>query len=208
MDQPISQSTRAGNQLRFRPKVKTPKWYLAYFLLAAFDLLTISGSLYLNHTIMEIFSSSVNVNGEWAGRLGELAKLAQLAGSVNAPGNDVFDTRDVPGESSRLQNAIIVFTAQFEAMEGELKANLPPEKVQSLLPQLDVVNARMENMVQEAQLIFSYFDSGESDKAGERMATMDRKYFQVNAALANVGTSFRSLQGIGLTNQEVTAESF
>ena len=148
MDQPISQSTRAEYPLRFRPKVKTPKWYLAYFLLAAFDLLTISGSLYLNHSIMEIFTTSVKVNGEWAGRLGELAILAELAGDVHAPGNDVFDTRDVPTGSSKLQKTLKVFTIQGEAMKDEWKAKLPPEKAQSLLKEYDAIYARMASILQ------------------------------------------------------------
>jgi two-component system NtrC family sensor kinase len=75
-----------------------PKWHLIYYALAAFDLVTVSGSLYLNHQIMGIYSESVEVNQRWANRLGELTKLGELAQKTNAPGNDVFDNRNTKVE--------------------------------------------------------------------------------------------------------------
>ena len=76
---------------------KRPRWHLIYLLLAAFDILTVSASLYLNHQLMSSFASSVAVNREWADRLGAYSDLAGLATDVNMPGNEVFDTLDVMG---------------------------------------------------------------------------------------------------------------
>ena len=42
------------------------KWHYAYYMLAAFDMLTISFSLFLNHQIMSIYEDSVLVNHDWA----------------------------------------------------------------------------------------------------------------------------------------------
>ncbi len=46
--------------------------------------------------------------------------------------------------------------------------------------------AAMEDMTSEARMIFSYFASHDAAAAGTRMATMDRKYAQLNAALASL----------------------
>src|SRR5262249_27845467 len=84
----------------------SPRWPLLYFALAGFDLLTIVISLSINHRLVAIYRHAVEVNQEWAEGLDRYAALAQLASEVNAPGNDVFDTRDVAGESRRLHAAL------------------------------------------------------------------------------------------------------
>jgi len=76
---------------------RSPRWPLLYFALAGFDVLTIVISLSINHRLVAIYRHAVEVNQEWAEGLDRYAALAQLASEVNAPGNDVFDTRDVPG---------------------------------------------------------------------------------------------------------------
>ncbi len=80
-----------------------PNWYLLYFLLAALDVITVLVSLGLNHQLMEIYSESVEVNQVWAARLSTYADIAAIASEANAPGNDVFDSRDVKLESARMQ---------------------------------------------------------------------------------------------------------
>ena len=46
-----------------------PRWHLLYYVLAGFDLLTISISLCLNHRLAGIYAESVHVNQAWAQRL-------------------------------------------------------------------------------------------------------------------------------------------
>jgi hypothetical protein len=73
------------------PRRKWFQWYHLYFFLAAFDVLTISASLYLNHTVLAIYSDSVQQNSVWSNRVSHYSRLNDLAAAVNAPGNDVFD---------------------------------------------------------------------------------------------------------------------
>lgn len=46
-------------------------WHYIYFLLAAFDLLTVCAGLYLNHRITTIYTDSVAANRIWANRLAD-----------------------------------------------------------------------------------------------------------------------------------------
>jgi signal transduction histidine kinase/CheY-like chemotaxis protein len=182
-------------------KHAAPKWHLIYFLLAAFDLLTVCVSLYLNHQIMDIYSGAVVVNQQWARRLGTYDDLGQLAGAVNAPGNDVFDSRDVAGESQRMRAARETFQTGLTKARDDLEHDPSPAEVAPLKRDLTVVAAAMDDMVREAELIFSYFSNKRPEKAGERMATMDRKFAQVSAAFAHLSKDVRNIQQIHFNSQ-------
>ena len=86
-------------------KHKAPKWYLFYFLLATFNLLTVCFSLYLNRGITEIYNEVINEDQRLSTRLKMYEELGLLAGNVNAPGNDVFESGDVVGERQRMKMA-------------------------------------------------------------------------------------------------------
>jgi signal transduction histidine kinase/DNA-binding response OmpR family regulator len=185
---------------------RKPKWHLIYFALATFDILTVAGSLALNHRIMEIYSASVDINQRWADRLASFSDLGQVASDVNAPGNDVFDTRDVTRETTRRDEALVVFNRQFEAARADLMASVTPDQAEPLLNRLKAVSAAMNDMSAEADLIFNYFRAGETDKAGQRMATMDRKYARVNAELAGLSGQVREIQKRHFQEQVAAAE--
>src|SRR5689334_4108265 len=162
------------------PVLRRTRWHYIYFVLAAFDLLTVTGSLHLSHRIMAIYAASVDTNQRWADRLARYADLGQLAAAVDAPGNDVFDTRDVDAEATRQAQALAVFERALDATRADLAAG-------PLLAGLDAVAGAMRDMVAEAEQIFAHFRRGETGLAGARMATMDRKYARVSAELAALG---------------------
>ena len=88
---------------------RAPKWHIIYFVLAAFNILTLVSSLALSHKIMSIYRRSVDTNQQWADRLGQYAELGQLAAAVNAPGNNVFDSHDVAAEMVQRDRALAAF---------------------------------------------------------------------------------------------------
>jgi len=172
-----------------------PKWYRVYYLLAAFDVLIVLLGLFLSHQIVRIYDRSVEVNQEWVKRLNHYADLGPLAGAVDAPGNDVFDSHDVDGEQSKMQAALRTFELHMAAVEEDLRAKIGEEKqlgtvvshdVERLPEDLAAIKTAMREMTGEAEQIFSYFRKGQTEMAGRRMATMDRKYANVRAALAEL----------------------
>jgi two-component system, NtrC family, sensor kinase len=146
---------------------RRPRWFWMYFLLAALDVITVLVSLGLNYRLMQIYTDSVAVNQEWAARLSTQADLSALAGEVNAPGNDVFDTRDVALESARMQKSLEKFNHAFQTTRQEIAALQSPE-TPLLLDHFSEIEKAMAEMVKEAELIFSFFEQKRSDKAGER----------------------------------------
>lgn len=182
------------------------RWVYAYFLLAAFDVLTVGFTLYLNHQLLGLYNESVETNQEWAQRQGHYAGLGELASLVNAPGNDVFDTRDVPAEQARLDSHLADFTAAMQAARLDLQTHVEPEYRPGIAEYLDRVDAALSGMVEEASLIFRYFGEQRADLAGSRMATMDRRYAEVTRELASLGNRAREIQKEKLDAQRQMAE--
>ena len=113
-------------------KVQRPKWHRVYYALASFDIFTVCLSLLLSHQIMTIYTDSVRVNSEWAERLGGYMQLGSLASKVNAPGNRVFENRDVAKESAYLDTALREFGQRAENAHQEIENRIEP----SLRPNL------------------------------------------------------------------------
>ncbi|HEY9625172.1 MAG TPA: ATP-binding protein [Crinalium sp.] len=189
-------------------KLSIAKWQYIYYMLAAFDLLTVSSSLYLNHQIMNIYTQSIEVNHQWAARLETYSNLGEFLAAINAPGNDVFDSHDVQVESGRLAFAQATFQKNVNSIRQELQTQVDPAQAHHLLSDLDAVEMATSDMVAEAQLIFSYFRQNQPEKAGRRMATMDRKYHQVNAALATFRRDVSQIQSRLLEQQKLSADAF
>ncbi len=171
-----------------------PKWHLIFYVLAAFGLITVSGSLYLNHLMMENHARSVASELEWGGWLARLDELRNLAISVNAPGNDVFDSKDVDAEEAKQLAALKAFDRRLAATRHEIESNVPLAQAVPLLEGLDAVRSAMNNMVTEARLIFSHLREGDAERAGRRMATMDRKNAGVSIELGAVASRVREIQ--------------
>ncbi len=170
------------------------RWHIVYYLLAAFDLCAITGSLYLSHEVMGIFRSSVELNQQWANKLSDLSDIAAAAGAVDAPGNDVFDTHDVPRESARQATALVHFQQRLEAFRAGVDSIPDAAERQQLRAGIDRISGSMAQMTAEANRIFAYYAENNADAAGRRMATMDRKFAALHHVIAETAQDVRNIQ--------------
>ena len=173
---------------------KQPKWHLIYYALAAFDLLAVGSSLYLNHEIMGIYRGSVEANQVWAGRVSALTELNGLAQKTNAPGNDVFDTRLVAKEMSTRNAALANFRDKYGAIKKDFQSIETIEDRRRLLGKMKTIRVAMNEMVKEANQIFQFFDRGQGALAGTRMASMDRKYAVLTNDIADASKIVQAIQ--------------
>lgn len=183
------------------------QWHLLYYLLAAFDLITILASILLNHTLLDIHGTSLTLNQEWVQRFGRYEELADAAAKVNAPGNDVFDSRDVKGESARLEQGLAAFRKIMAELKEEIESVPNPSQRTELQSDLQSMELAMSSMVAEANLIFSHFRNGDSAKAGSRMATMDKKYAVIHRQMSKIRADLQTFQKNDLTEQKDKAAS-
>jgi two-component system NtrC family sensor kinase len=187
---------RPARTVRSRPRL----FYL-YYVLAAFDLLTVSLSLYVIDRITGIYADSVNENQQWAERTADYAELARLAAEVNAPGNDVFESGRTAVERNRLDAALQSFRERSGLLRVELTRNVPAETATDLLVTFSAMDRAVNDMVAEAGRIFASIDAGDMDTAGAHMAEMDRRFLAVNDSIQALGASVRAIQAARFADQ-------
>jgi len=180
-------------------------WHVVYYLLAAFDVLTVCASLYLSRRVLDIYVRSVAQDQEWARHTDEYSGLQRLAAAVNAPGNDVFDSQDVPRESARTDRARAEFAARLALLRRHL-TDIHPAEAAPLLARLATVERAMQEMTAEAEATFADFAAGEPARAARRMASMDRKYARVLASLHELGSDVSVVQQRLFTEQTASAQ--
>lgn len=168
-------------------------WHVVYYVLAAFDVFTVSASLLLSARLLEIFRRSVEQNQEWAIHLDEYASLQRLAADVNAPGNDLFESQDVALESARMARARQAFDARIAVLRRHL-VEVHPAESGKMVTRYDALERAVSEMSAEAQTTFGAFAAGGSGPAGRRMAAMDRRYGSVLAALLDLRRDVRDVQ--------------
>ena len=187
--------------------VKVPRWYQAYFFLATFDIFAVAAGLWLIAIISAIFVESVEVNKVWADRATSISELRHLVGGVNAPGNDVFDSLDVEGESALMRAALVQFDAKMTEIHQEFETNLGVPAARPLLQDLGEIQLTLDKMTAEAEQIFGFFEASKPALAGQRMATMDRSYASVLNAFAVIEADIRDIQAVNFATQLIEAKS-
>jgi two-component system, NtrC family, sensor kinase len=206
MDQMELRSSKAISPLVQR--FFADKWQYIYYILAAFNILTISASLYFNYRIMGIYTHSIVVNRQWATRLQTYSELGQLLTAMNAPGNNVFDSHNVEFELGQLAAAQANFDQKVNTIQQEIEAQVELPQRAALLKDLQAVNVATRDMTDEAKLIFAYFRQKQAYLAGKRMATMDQKYGEVTQSLATFLQNISQIQSDLLEQQEGSASAF
>ncbi|MFM9888018.1 MAG: response regulator [Burkholderiales bacterium] len=196
----VPSATSRGHRKQGRPG-----WHYVYFLLAGFDLIAVALGLYLSHATALVYTRSIAVNQIWVERATQYSQLGALAQAVNAPGNDVFDTRDIAGGRQAVSSALAVFNASLNAARKELQRAPGATEAAPMLRHFDAIALAMNAMVDESAQIFDYFALGRADLAGKRMATMDRKYAQLTGTLAQLQNAVSQIQHANLEKQAAVA---
>ena len=171
-----------------------PKWFQLYFFLAVFQVLTVVSGLYLTHRIIASFSQSIAVNEQWASRLSRYAGLDHLAGLVDGPANDIFVSQDPRAEKIKLDAARLAFDRQLKSMRQELQSLPKSDEVDDLVSDLGVIEGGMGELVKLGVDTIDLFAAGDRDKAGRTMASMDRKYSDINLAIEHIGEDIFTIQ--------------
>ncbi len=201
-EQPLPADTGAARHAWSRPRL-----HLVYYVLAGFDLIAVSLGLILIDRITSIYEQSVAANQVWADRQNDYSALGRLTAAVNAPGNDLFQTRDVDGEAGRLDRAVADFTAHLSAAREDVEQHVSQELAAGLQDDFDRIEAAVGSMVGKAREIFEHFRSGEPERAGGPMAEMDRGFVDANTALASLGERIRAIQHARFQEQSARAAS-
>ncbi len=179
-----------------------PKWYKVYYLLAFFDIFVVLLGVYLNHRVINTFNQSVTDNRMWERRLDRYLELGELAGAVNAPGNDIFATGNLSLEQRNLSAALAKFNSHTSRLREDLRLNITQDLAGPLLEDMAHTDVAMSEMVAEAELIFGFFANRQGAHAGPRMAVMDQKYQALNQSLGQLRKNVSGIQNQLFTEQQ------
>jgi PAS domain S-box-containing protein len=177
------------------------KWYQLYFLLACFEILTVIASLYFLDNTNTIFTEAVKTNQVWLAELQKYSGLDDLAVRVNAPGNDIFESKNVATEKNRFEKAKEKLSAALSKSKEELSHLLKikvikTEEYSELNSTLRKIDQLTQQMLKETEKIFTDFISKDEESAAKEMAKMDRSYALVNIEI----NKLRSLARKNLLN--------
>lgn len=170
------------------------RWHWVYFALAAFNVLTVGGSLYLNSLLVESYQSSIAENKQWAERLGSIVDLADYAGAVNAPANDILDSRNLSLETERRKRALDQFQSYFQFTLGELKRNTGAEEAQAILVAMSKVEAAIAGMNADAEQVFAHMAKDDVAAALPLIAAMNKKHVQLGKAIGVAVSEIQTIQ--------------
>lgn len=189
-------------------KIFKKRWHLFYYVIAAFDLLAILFTVYMNHVNLQNYSDVLKSNKRTIEVLNSLAELQAVSQRVNTPGNDVFETLDHLGEKERFLKAknefdekLIEFSKLLShSSEESSDATLKREMVNS-------IKTSMDEMFSIEFKIFQYFEVGDQKKAGSLMAAMDRSYGKMLSEINELRNFKLSSQNKLLNRHKASLES-
>jgi PAS domain S-box-containing protein len=170
------------------------RWHWVYFALAAFNVLTVGGSLYLNSLLVESYQASVAENKRWAERLGAVVDLADYAGAVNAPANDIFDSRNLSLETERRKRALDQYQSFFSYTSAELKRNTNADDTNSIFSALAKVESAMAGMTDDAEQIFAHMAKDDVAAALPLVSSMNKKHIQLGKAVGVAVSEIQTIQ--------------
>lgn len=152
---------------------------LIYFVLAGFDLLTICIALFLNHMATTAFESGVQTSAIWSARQADVIQLSRLAKEANAPGNEVFFSRQPRQERAVFEAALVRFNAERPRVVERIERNRISKRDDELLRQIALIQDAVDQMAEQTEFTFQQFARGEERDAGRNMAVLDRTFHQL-----------------------------
>ena len=171
-----------------------PRWFYAYIFLALFDLVTVAISLYLNDRIISIFKEAAIENRQWAEYQESVTKLAELALNANAPGNDLFETKNLEKEMSAYNKAKAEFLYQLESILTTLYQEHLIEQTQGIVTHLKEAKSSYDNLDLEVSNIFDKYAQNNFSAAASHMSLMDRRYAELASHISLAAKTTQNIQ--------------
>lgn len=182
-----------NHRIKMKEKIKLPKWYFIYFLLATFDLTAIGISFYYNHQLMKAYQESAILSKELADNQSDLLHLSYLTTLIDKPGNDVFTTKDVDKE-------VDAFTKHHEEVDKclnqiiEAQRKFPKGQMGKFVKEIDDLKKNLDLGNQSAIQIFNSYKDRRMAEAMQYMAKMDSQYGQVINEISQAITVLGGIQ--------------
>jgi PAS domain S-box-containing protein len=171
---------------------------LLFLGLAGLTLLALGLSFGLFHHLATLHEAAVVLNRENADELSRVDRLESLEAELDAPGNDIFLSRDVARERKRVADAGNAFREDAKTLRGELTTF----RDSSAIAQLEIAIAAAAVVERDAYLTIDAFSRGDLASASQAMAAMDQAHSRVFAPLQGVANALRDKESLAFKNQQ------
>jgi len=165
-----------------------------YYVLAAFNILTVGFTLRLNHQMQEAFARSVEVSAAWDRRLKDYGDLINTAQAVQARCNNVFVTRDPVRQRDEMQQAYNSFKSRLRAKRGEVLMAVEDVESRRLIEEFDKLRSAVDGMIETAEELFARFPTDKPDEAARRLVNVNRDYAGIMAVLSDLRLKVSGIQ--------------
>jgi signal transduction histidine kinase/HPt (histidine-containing phosphotransfer) domain-containing protein/ActR/RegA family two-component response regulator len=170
-------------RLTFRFSGREQAVFFAMIVLTIVALVSTAIShLRTTETMLEI----ANSNRVWVDHLDLLSDLEVRAGDVNAPGNNVFDSRDVSLERNRFGELQAQFDLELAKLQQTVAMSVSNWGISADQEALKAVEKIEARMAASTEAIFLQFESGDLAGSARTMAEMDKHYADLRAQLQQI----------------------
>ncbi|MEN8196169.1 MAG: hypothetical protein ABFS30_06610, partial [Pseudomonadota bacterium] len=181
-------------------------WYAGYFVLSVVNIVTIAAGILLNDNMVRQYEKLNEQNRYWSEHLSAYGELEILLAGANAPGNDVFASRDPRAESARLDAALNALNKQLAGMRDRHVSYPLAIHSNEWLGLIDEVEELVAKMNRQTRDLLALFAAGELADAGWSMARMDRTHAEVIVIVNHLEKEAQELQRVSLGKQFQLAE--
>jgi len=154
--------------------------------LAIAALLGLAVGVYLGHQIVAMFGASVTENQLRSQHRQRSWSLQQHAADMTAPGNDIFQSRNVRPETRKFYTSRAVLRQALTTARREIVRTIPRAEAKALLADLMAIRRAIRPLVAEVRRIFQAFRDGDVDQALRRQATMNRRAASLRAVFGTL----------------------
>lgn len=161
-------------------------------MLAVIDVITIIITLLIAYNIYKTYDESFKVNESWMQRSIKYDQLTDLAIAANGPGNDIFESRDVEHESSKLKSITDEIDSLKAFLLNDAKSNL--RKYPEVKDRLEEFSNNVSRATELSYMIFGKIEDNKVDEASSYMSQMDSKFHAALLDISKLRSKVREIQ--------------
>lgn len=173
-----------------------------YFLLATFDVLAVATGLQLSHHLNGLFASSIESSVRWGNIQGDIGEARRAAATANAPGNDIFATRNLAGELANFDRFSVELEQKLDVMKRNAAKLVPKSHSAEQAAHFDAIDEAFYRLQATTAQLFNHYRRGEIEASAIAMSTMDREN---GALLARIGDFSGFLHSLQFARQKADA---
>lgn len=182
-------------------RARAGNWKFLPLVFGGISLCVIVIGLFVDHYLSNEYTRAIEINQKWTEHLDAIDDLQRYAGDVNAPGNDIFESKRPSHERKKFEAALRRFHVKLELTRINLMQEQAPFAGE-LDESISTVQNHMQNMADFERQIFDLYESGKSAESTQKMVHMDQEYSRIKDSILEIRKIIRVAQTQTLKQQK------